>query len=140
LKTLFFRVPMSLLLSISLVQCSSTPTKVSKATDIPASRIINLPTAEPIKAAKVTITRDAAFVGSGYYLDFKINGNLVAKIDQKEKLEFRIKAGKYVFSIDNESKSPSEIEVNLDANEEAYYRLTILPYNILRIQRSAEIN
>lgn len=121
-----------ILVSAALLQgCDTTPIRVAQADPVPSERVLSIPKVSRdanSKVARITITRDAGFAGSGPSLFLSLDGEPVAYFRRSETLSFDVQAGEHIVSV---IPSPSfgaalrEFEVHISPGAHNFYRLSV---------------
>ena len=109
--------------------CSSSPTPTHQITQAPSERVY-LYQNYLSDGSTVVFIRDKGLVGSGCYANIYIDGNLVSKLEIKEKAQFYVEAGDHILGSSIEGRglcsfnNPRlETDVKLKANETKYFRV-----------------
>ncbi len=92
-------------LSIILIGCGTTPTKLSDATLVPKSRVIShnaFNVDENRSSGLITISRDGGgFVGQGNYYRVYVDGNPIADLDRGEYFTINVSEGRHILSVES---------------------------------------
>lgn len=86
----------TLLISLGLVGCATTPMAPNEAAAVPSERLMAFQEQSSEASATLIVTRDQGFLGSGCYYGFFINDILAARIDDAESAKFYVVPGELV--------------------------------------------
>jgi hypothetical protein len=138
---------LGVLLLLTLAGCATTPTASPQATPVPANRLLVLQEAAPDRTAKLIVTRDQGFVGSGCYLSFLINGVHAGRFDVGETAQFHVAPGELVLGsrfdllgrgLCGGREDVTLRETLLRSGETKHFRLSIDSAGKTDVQRSGE--
>jgi hypothetical protein len=121
------------LLCFSVAACSTTPTSLKEATQVPADRIYYHQPLSSDGMSKAIFVRDRGYLLGGGDLHLFINGTRAASLETGERLELLLTPDEYLFGV-----KPTDyfgaynlysIDQILQAGKTYYYRLLIeAPY------------
>jgi hypothetical protein len=141
----------TILVSTTLLACSSTPTAVTKAPEVPPERVYYKSDSDANTAAKVVFVKDEGVWASIGYHQLFVDGKLAASIKTGERLQFQLSPGDYVFGIlptfltttKDEfigGFSVTSLDQVLQPGKTYYYRILVDAENVSRIQRYVPSN
>lgn len=133
---MFVRALLSVFVCTTLAGCATTPVPLSQAKQVPADRLLAFQGGITGPSAKLSVTRDAGFLGGGCYLALVINGKLAARFDTGEVANFDIAPGEVLLRVGGDplgkgmcaigqSNYWTQRETILHPDETKYFRLTI---------------
>ena len=131
---------LAILLSILIVSaCATVPTPNSEQRLVPSGQVFlkSLPPSQD--TAQIVVIRDQGFFGSANFLHFYIDGQKVASLDPRERLELYLAAGEHIFGVKPTDPLGVHAGFNIDQTLQSgrtyYYRLLIDSNAGARIQR-----
>lgn len=137
--------PFAVLVATLCVACSTTPTQVTSALEVPSGRALAFQATSPSSANLVAV-RDKGYLGSACLLAFYVNGVLAARLDVGERASFGVKAGEALLKVGWDpqgrglcafgSDNWTQRETVLRDGEQKVFRLTIDPNAKLDIVRA----
>lgn len=83
--------------ALLLVGCATTPIPSAQAKPVPSDRLLAFQEKKAETTSTLVVTRDVGFLGSGCYIEFSINGIMVANVDVGETAHFFVTPGELVF-------------------------------------------
>lgn len=86
----------SLVLSLGLIGCATTPMPPSQAAQVASDRLLAFQERSADATGTLVVTRDKGLLGGGCYYGFFINDVLAARFDVAETASFYIEPGELV--------------------------------------------
>jgi len=115
---------------LGLSGCSTSVTPPSQALTAPSERVFKYQKSN--EQQSITVIRDSGFIGGGCYSSVYINGELSAKLEPKEKVQFYLPKGEYAVGAALEGRglcgangARQERFINLGERQNKYVRVFI---------------
>lgn len=124
------------MLASALAGCATTPVPLSKARQVPASRLLAFQEKLTGPSARLFVIRDKGLVGGGCFYAVVINGTVAARLDTGEIAQFELAPGEVTLRGNGDpwgkglcGIGPTDYwtqrETTLRPGETKYFRLTI---------------
>ena len=134
----------SLVCTISLVGCATSPVKVSESQQVSSDRLLSgysaLAQSSPSKA-KVIVIRDAGVLGAGAPARLSVDGAPVARLWPGKRVEFYLRSGDHILGVSPDPQLTGALTENsfsFTPGRTYYFRISITESS-LRIQPSTQL-
>lgn len=136
----------AIVVALAVAGCATTPTPISKATEVPASRIFAVPSTGATGTA--TFVRDTGFQASGCLFALTIDGTRAALIDKGERATLRVPPGARIAEAryagnglcrnDKTGAASRAVQISVTAGETSHYRIAVDDGGIISISPVVE--